>query len=199
MQLTRTLALAAVALSVVRCGARADLLDSTSAGTGANAGAGGFASPNAGAGGSAASPSGGTSAQGGVGASSPELGGAGGGAEGPADSAPPADVSAPGKDGWDASGKGGKLKLPDASTPDVSDADGPGYVVIDGGNDCQKEWLGAVFAYQSCCNGVLCRGECVVFDGQQTPTCYCAGLKGGCPAPHHCCMATHCDWPDYCQ
>lgn len=172
-----------VALAVLRCGARGDL-----------AGAGGDRGSDAG------SPAaGGAEAPGGGGGSGGASGGAFAGTGGQWDASPGLDAAIADAASPDAtSGGGKKLKLPVTDAAPPMDSGGPGYKVIDGGHDCELEDIGAVFAYQTCCNGKLCRGQCVVFDGQTAPVCYCASLVGGCPAPHHCCMGTHCNWSDYC-
>jgi hypothetical protein len=208
LQVGRAALLLALAITAARCGARGELgepnpvgaVDQPAGGRGpaaeASPGTGGTLDANAG--GSGAPSSGGVGASAGGAAASgaggePSSGGAaaaGGGGGGTLDATVP-----------DGSGSGGgkqlKIPFPDAAAP--KDAAGPGYTVVDGGNDCEHENVGAVFAYQSCCNGTLCRGQCVVFDGQTEPVCYCASLVGGCPAPHHCCMGTHCAWADYCN
>ncbi|MBI3201933.1 MAG: hypothetical protein HYZ29_10350 [Myxococcales bacterium] len=179
----RELWVAVAALAVLRCGARGDL-----------AGASG---DEQGAGGSPAA--GGADVLGGHAGSGGSSGGGAAGSGGQWGGSPALDASIADGPGSDATGAGGKkLKLPVSDAAPPADAGGPGFKVVDGGHDCELEDIGAVFAYQSCCNGKLCRGQCVLFDGQAAPVCYCASLVGGCPAPHHCCMGTHCGWSDYC-
>ena len=96
--------------------------------------------------------------------------------------------------------KPGRLRLP--ATPSTSDAGArptPEYERVKTDRSCGLEPVPAKFLYYTCCNGQPCRGDCVRFKGEKTPVCYCASLRGGCPAPHHCCMMTHCGWVDYCN
>lgn len=187
----RRLSLVLVALAAARCGARGDLADTADDRGDASTPASGGSWAAAGGGGMGwgAFPGGSGSASGGGHSGS---GGQSGGTSGL--DAASSDATSSGATG----GGGKKLKLPVADAAPPKDSGGPGYEVIDGGHDCELEDIGAVFAYQTCCNGKLCRGQCVVFDGQTAPVCYCASLVGGCPAPHHCCMGTHCNWSDYC-
>lgn len=96
----------------------------------------------------------------------------------------------------DAGGRGGRLKLPlDGSAPEP-----PGFVVVDGGTQCEIDprppntWI-----MQSCCNGQPCHGVCALLDGQTKPVCYCSGVIGGCTLPHHCCQHVGCADVDSCS
>ena len=40
---------------------------------------------------------------------------------------------------------------------------------------------------QTCCNGAMCQGRCVLFSYATAPECFCAGQTGGCPGPMVCC------------
>jgi hypothetical protein len=66
-----------------------------------------------------------------------------------------------------------------------------GYVVVDAGSDCGLVPLPAHHVQtQTCCNGTVCQGLCVLAPEASAPTCICAGQVGGCPAPMVCCEVT---------
>jgi hypothetical protein len=62
------------------------------------------------------------------------------------------------------------------------------YVKLDGGHACDG---GAprpeVNELRTCCNGVGCNGNCLLFQGATAPVCICAGVDGGCPGGWACC------------
>lgn len=72
------------------------------------------------------------------------------------------------------------------ATAGVTDAHLP-YVVIDGGSCDAPD--GALWALETCCNGTLCQGQCVLYVDASDPTCLCAGVKGGCPGGWACCYS----------
>ena len=67
------------------------------------------------------------------------------------------------------------------------DETGPPYTVIDGGACDAPD--GALWELETCCNGSLCQGQCVVFADSSTPACWCAGVVGGCPDGWVCCYS----------
>lgn len=70
----------------------------------------------------------------------------------------------------------------DSSSADVVDA-GPWHF-IDGSGDCAPTGNG--YAFQTCCNGQPCFGNCVA-DGVGDIQCNCAGISGGCTDGLVCC------------
>ena len=92
------------------------------------------------------------------------------------------------------------IASPDAGSADAADSletivteDSGGFddpdtyhdsgAVVDGGFDCGE--LRDPTVESTCCNGVLCNGDCVLHDG--LPTCDCFGIVGGCPVDRVCC------------
>lgn len=65
-----------------------------------------------------------------------------------------------------------------------------GYQVIDEGRDCgiPATTIRVPLGWGvNCCNGEVCRGRCLLFDGWDRPACACSGLIGGCSARWMCC------------
>jgi hypothetical protein len=53
---------------------------------------------------------------------------------------------------------------------------------------------------QTCCNGKICNGQCVLHDQAREPVCECAGFVDGCPSPHVCCSTVQgCTNRDACK
>lgn len=101
------------------------------------------------------------------------------------------------------------LKEPDGTTKVVRALSGepamtPGYIgeakIVEEGDTCglptpktteEQILKKADHRRWSCCQGKKCPGYCVTRPTDPTPHCECAGLKGGCVAPHICCGETY--------
>lgn len=79
----------------------------------------------------------------------------------------------------------------DQGTADGGHDDGPEWWFVDGGRECGIPDVGPCHTatIYSCCNGMLCAGECIQFAKDPMPQCYCtaASLAGGCPNGTVCC------------
>lgn len=75
------------------------------------------------------------------------------------------------------------LKLPKESGPPPS----YDFVEVDGGKDCDGGNINVCLnEVRGCCNGVMCKGYCLLFEGHSDPVCMCAGVDGGCPGDWVC-------------
>lgn len=92
-------------------------------------------------------------------------------------------------------GREGPLPRVPPSTPNVNRRDKmfavrrpvPDYVVVKEGNACDLPRDRTDATIKTCCNGAICNGRCLLYQGNRTPVCECAGIAGGCPLPHVCC------------
>lgn len=87
--------------------------------------------------------------------------------------------------------------FPDAASPDAK----PPYAIIDGGACDAAPLEAGDLQVRTCCNGMICRGKCVVYDGTDASVCVCASLNGGCPESLVCCTVGNfgCDVPSVCH
>lgn len=58
---------------------------------------------------------------------------------------------------------------------------------VDEGDTCGLDPLQLALEELECCNGKLCRGECLRIERNGPSFCSCNGRKDGCAAPDHCC------------
>lgn len=78
------------------------------------------------------------------------------------------------------------IQFPDAGTAPPAPQD---YVVIDGGTDCDggtRSDMVCPGEMRGCCNGVVCKGTCILVKGSTRPICECGGTDGGCPGDWAC-------------
>jgi len=92
----------------------------------------------------------------------------------------------------DASNESGADSTVDDATNDVPPTDAgedryPGFVIVDGGHDCDLPDSRASAAYNTCCRGAVCAGQCMQWLDGGDPFCGCAGLTTGCPGGYLCC------------
>ncbi|MEZ4222820.1 MAG: hypothetical protein R3B13_17900 [Polyangiaceae bacterium] len=74
------------------------------------------------------------------------------------------------------------LNLPESGPPPAKD-----YIEVDGGKSCDGGNVNVCLnEIRGCCNGVVCKGFCLLYKGHSTPTCVCAGVDGGCPSDWVC-------------
>jgi len=62
-----------------------------------------------------------------------------------------------------------------------------GFVVVDGGRDCNLPDSSNTAAYNTCCAGSACAGQCMRWLDGGPSFCGCAGLTTGCPSGYLCC------------
>jgi hypothetical protein len=76
-------------------------------------------------------------------------------------------------------------------------------IEVDEGNTCRLPELGKneTLVKRSCCNASVCEGICNQYPCESAPVCSCAGVTGGCPAPHVCCLypTVHCTNVEDCK